>query len=442
MGAKQSSIAGIAGDHELGEDDSIGTAHPSRSNGDRGQGSTRGKRRGQTTKSESDGDGGDDDRAKRARKVAGGNGGGVERGEGVVGVPEIPREVAEREYFGGEIQDRLGPAPARFDFTSAYTVEVSRFRENYGELQTKVMIEANKLSGKNRKECDVSVATILEDLERAKGPGRGASRGDEPASAEAPSTSTKPSGRAPSTTVVERVGEDDVILTVGIYHPEKPVRKMQEILVLGSQKLTALRDKIFCQRDLISKMNDLHVPSGFFFINGTFYDDMRNPKAIRYSDNIMDFIEAKQSQGRDLIRSVVADLHKADHKFDQKRMEDVTFRDLELKLGSGHPYVYCHQGCCEHRIAFLDIRIVHAQDRVLRSEYPQVVFHKFERRYKCTICGYDEGKYVVYNDRNAPCSPYVFCEDCHQSLHLSLAGKPLYAGYQLYEYPTGVPRET
>ena len=94
----------------------------------------------------------------------------------VASLLNISFHVAEREYFGGEIQDRLGPAPARFDFTSAYTVEVSRFRENYGELQTKVMIEANKLSGKNRKECDVFVATILEDLERAKGPVRGASR--------------------------------------------------------------------------------------------------------------------------------------------------------------------------------------------------------------------------------------------------------------------------
>ena len=74
-----------------------------------------------------------------------------------------------------------------------------------------------------------------------------------------------------------------------------------------------------------------------------------------------------------------------DHKFKRATMEDVTFASLELKLGSGHPYVYCHQGCCEHRLAFHDLRAVHTDDRSLRSEYPRTIYHKFERRVKVRL---------------------------------------------------------
>mgnify|MGYP002153712715 CR=1 FL=1 len=37
-----------------------------------------------------------------------------------------------------------------------------------------------------------------------------------------------------------------------------------------------------------------------------------------------------------------------------KKMEDTTFLDLTLQLGQ--PYLYMHQGDCEHLIIFSDIR--------------------------------------------------------------------------------------
>ena len=152
---------------------------------------------------------------------------------------------------------------------------------------------------------------------------------------------------------------------------------------------------IICQRDDIAKDNGMHVPSGFFFINGTFYDDTRDPKAIRYSKNVLQFIEHKQGQGKSAVAALSRGEEKdriermastgLDHKFKRATMEDVTFASLELKLGSGHPYVYCHQGCCEHRLAFHDLRAVHTDDRSLRSEYPRTIYHKFERRVKVRL---------------------------------------------------------
>lgn len=41
-------------------------------------------------------------------------------------------------------------------------------------------------------------------------------------------------------------------------------------------------------------------------------------------------------------------------KFQTAKMEDFTFNDLYIKLG--FPYLYCHQGDCEHVVVITDIR--------------------------------------------------------------------------------------
>jgi snRNA-activating protein complex subunit 3 len=40
--------------------------------------------------------------------------------------------------------------------------------------------------------------------------------------------------------------------------------------------------------------------------------------------------------------------------FEQKKMEDNTIGDLEIRLG--FPYVFIHLGNCEHIITFVDAR--------------------------------------------------------------------------------------
>ena len=41
-------------------------------------------------------------------------------------------------------------------------------------------------------------------------------------------------------------------------------------------------------------------------------------------------------------------------KFQTAKMEDFTFNDLYIKVG--FPYLYCHQGDCEHVVVITDIR--------------------------------------------------------------------------------------
>lgn len=71
----------------------------------------------------------------------------------------------------------------------------------------------------------------------------------------------------------------------------------QRIEILGTQSLSTLRDAIMCPQDMIYLGDcsealdnpDLHIParaiypSSYFFIEGVFYDDMRDSRATRLS---------------------------------------------------------------------------------------------------------------------------------------------------------------
>lgn len=52
--------------------------------------------------------------------------------------------------------------------------------------------------------------------------------------------------------------------------------------------------------------------------------------------------------------------------FSQAKMEDTRFVDLKVKVG--FPYLYCHQGDCEHLVIITDIRSTHVLLQVFLLE--------------------------------------------------------------------------
>ncbi|KAJ3643312.1 hypothetical protein Zmor_001744 [Zophobas morio] len=106
----------------------------------------------------------------------------------------------------------------------------------------------------------------------------------------------------------------EFIISVLIYRPvafrffnaknaSEKLRFNHEILVLGQNTLTELRDAIVCSADfglckeVESTSSDLRplanaksiYPSGFIFIDDVFYNDFRDPNAIDYSFPIMEW---------------------------------------------------------------------------------------------------------------------------------------------------------
>jgi len=86
-------------------------------------------------------------------------------------------------------------------------------------------------------------------------------------------------GRGRRSTNTAAVRDDEIVLSVSLFHTKKNV-EVQEWLVLGSQKLTELRDLLYCLND--HAFDGPNTPSGFFFIENVFYSDMRDPNAKDY----------------------------------------------------------------------------------------------------------------------------------------------------------------
>lgn len=185
-----------------------------------------------------------------------------------------------------------------------------------------------------------------------------------------------------------------------------------EVAVLGCQTLRELRGKIACVSDVVvpgdcsaagvaatePRANELYK-SGFFFINDTFYNDMSDPSCRDYSEVIREW-------SRDTKRGV--------GPFKTGKMEEVLFEDLEIRLG--YPYVYVHQGYCEHLFVFCDMRMLHPHDSQDLNDYPQVIAsYPFGRRVTCMLCQKATATWVTYGNARVTDDPFLFCEICFQS---------------------------
>jgi snRNA-activating protein complex subunit 3 len=157
-----------------------------------------------------------------------------------------------------------------------------------------------------------------------------------------------------------------IVAVVRVYRPVKSTNRIptvmfnklrynQEIYLLGSNKLSELRDFIKCPMDVMRPGDVSKDPSkvaqgkranemykgGFFYINGCFYNDTRWPECIDYSKVIREWASSKK-------RGI--------GPFRVLKMEDTLIRDLDLRLG--FPYVYVHQGEHEHVFSINDVRLV------------------------------------------------------------------------------------
>ncbi|KAG8455130.1 hypothetical protein GDO86_001369 [Hymenochirus boettgeri] len=222
------------------------------------------------------------------------------------------------------------------------------------------------------------------------------------------------------------VEEGELVLTLNIMYPvifrkHKEYKPFQTVLVLGSQKLTDLRDAICCVSDLqiggeFSSNPDLApenickdlFKSAFFYFEGIFYNDMRYPECRDISRTTIDWAESRDRGYK---------------KFEAAKMEDYTFNDLKIKIG--FPYLYCHQGDCEHVVTITDIRLIHREDCLDRTLYPLPIKRHWFWTRKCFVCKMYIARWVTNNDSLAPDDPCLFCDVCFKMLHYDADGNKL-----------------
>ncbi|KAK4877913.1 hypothetical protein RN001_010419 [Aquatica leii] len=183
-----------------------------------------------------------------------------------------------------------------------------------------------------------------------------------------------------------------------------------EIIVLGSNTLEQLRDAILCSSDLglcveVTEKPTPVVdpktvyPSGFFFIDNTFYNDFRNPSSIDYSEVIRTW-----AQDRD-----IAPLHVATMSIQLK----------ELTPRFGYPYVYLHQGNCEHICVFSDAWVLSPSSNLNSKMYPMCIGIHQAYSKLCHICGTEGARWICLDSDRLPQDRMLFCNTCFKSYNYS-----------------------
>ncbi|XP_043255382.1 snRNA-activating protein complex subunit 3 [Colletes gigas] len=233
----------------------------------------------------------------------------------------------------------------------------------------------------------------------------------------------------------------DILVFVRIYHPfaqrarNAPKTECGSLLrlnnvtaILGSQTLAQLKDKIPCIADYtISKecSNNLDnavgpmakdvYKSGFFFIEDTFYNDSRQPTNVDYSTVIQEWAKRRPKLG----------------PFRTAIMENSRIDSLFLRFG--YPWVYKHQGGCEHLIVFSDSRLINSDDDLAVAAYPQIVRLRPTSSKFCMICGVYSVQWITMEHERIPHNPCYFCDACFKSFNY--IGKKKIGNFKAYAYP-------
>lgn len=230
------------------------------------------------------------------------------------------------------------------------------------------------------------------------------------------------------------------------------IRLEKEVLFRADQSLTELREQFKCQRDYGVPMDLSENPdqaeriyrgeifkSGFFLIGDTFYDDLRDRNNTELSRVIVNWSEQVISTVNESGENVK--VSRGIGPFKRSLMESSKFEDIEFKLG--YPYLYLHQGDCEHLFTISDIKYVPYDKDLQKTKFPCVTATSIGRKedyLKCYICRSLPPHWYTRNNSRLPMDPFFFCDNCFFSFNYTVDKKKI-GDFQAYLYtsPVGIP---
>ncbi|VDO09037.1 unnamed protein product [Rodentolepis nana] len=233
----------------------------------------------------------------------------------------------------------------------------------------------------------------------------------------------------------------DVIFTIFVYRPvalatvdcsNAPWTMVMEqrIEILGTQSLSALRDAIQCPQDMIYLGDcsealdnpDLHIParmiypSSYFFIEGVFYDDMRDPRATRLSSTVIEWHNNRILRQSDSYTST--------------NMTDHVLGNLKITLGK--PYLFLHQGNCEHIIIVTSMRLTDRTTAQSVDSYPICTGKAPQKQMSCEACSCLRAQWLVHDAGDLlPKDPTALCITCIRYLLYTPDGKKIHPRFRM-----------
>nr|CAX74665.1 snRNA-activating protein complex subunit 3 [Schistosoma japonicum]CAX74667.1 snRNA-activating protein complex subunit 3 [Schistosoma japonicum] len=237
----------------------------------------------------------------------------------------------------------------------------------------------------------------------------------------------------------------DIFVTVLVYRPfclpnmdpciqSRQLVITQRLVLLSKQNLTVLRDAIKCPQDKVwlgdcseaLDVPELHVSadklytSSYFFIEGKFYDDLRNANSKSLGQEVIQWAKSK----RELVSC---------GPFTSSPMESITLENLAVCIGK--PYFFVHQGNCEHMIIFSDIRLVDRDSCQSESSFPMLTGRCSARILHCFACRRLACRWIVTECRTIlPVDPCPICDVCIRLLLYTADGKKIDPHFRVLMY--------
>lgn len=190
-----------------------------------------------------------------------------------------------------------------------------------------------------------------------------------------------------------------VEVVVAVYDAEAPTKSV-ELGFASTYALTELIDRVPCTARVAEESGGrVPLSAGFLYIAGVLYADHRFG-STDYETPVVSFLEAQGMR----VEKVLLD------------NKPVCFEDLSVQLGV--PYVYVHDGNCEHLIIFRDVRAASGPPRP-----PRVLWSKPPRVRPCDICKVRCATKFTFGDRLADASPFHYCPQCYRDAHYDDQGR-------------------
>ncbi|GAB67976.1 hypothetical protein PCYB_125420, partial [Plasmodium cynomolgi strain B] len=206
------------------------------------------------------------------------------------------------------------------------------------------------------------------------------------------------------------------IISVSFYHPIRGI-KIAEYEILSCQTLADLTDVFFCFDS--SNYGLPQFDGSVYYIDGVLYPDLRSPNALDYSACILDFYKKKKDNN--FIRPPYKIMqHKA------------VISQMEIPL-----YQRCcflHQGNCEHRIIFNNIREYNSLRDGDFSKYPLRTFKPNIAKKLCVCCHKNVAQKIVLDCYLLKENPSFVCNCCFDLFLLDREGNPVDAIMKHFEY--------
>ncbi|XP_022662376.1 uncharacterized protein LOC111261532 isoform X4 [Varroa jacobsoni] len=110
------------------------------------------------------------------------------------------------------------------------------------------------------------------------------------------------------------------------------------------------------------------------------------------------------------------------------------FRDLSIRLG--RPYVYMHNGDCQHHVVFNDIRLLNEQrDDSDINNYPMLLGQRVHQQVNvtCQMCGKGPADWVITDHPKMRLDPTHICSSCNRIINYDANGKKNY-DFKLFSF--------